>query len=209
MERPSHMIFRHQSVSNRLSWAGLSLLLPAGMFWLFANGLTASAIKPWLPPNIFVERIKPDDTKQPPPPEPELIKRIETKTITPPIFEIGRDPGRNAISEPTQQTGTVKPQPDVPDRAPVSIAATHTTPPYPVIARRVGWEGSVTLRLTVSVQGRVTHAAIVTGSGHSELDSAAQDWVMAHWTYRPAVKDGSAIEAQVLTRIAFSLDGQR
>lgn len=67
----------------------------------------------------------------------------------------------------------------------------------------------MTLRLTVSAQGRVAHAAIVTSSGHIELDSAAQDWVMAHWTYRPAIKDGSAIEAQVLTRIAFSLDGQR
>lgn len=58
----------------------------------------------------------------------------------------------------------------MPDRAPVSIAATRTTPPYPVIARRVGWEGTVMLRLTVSPQGRVSRADVVTSSGHMELE---------------------------------------
>lgn len=208
MERPSHMIFRHQTISHRLTWAGLSLFLPAGMFWLFANGLTASVVKPWLPPDLFVERIKTEVAKQPPPPEPKLIKRVETTTVRPPEFTIGRDPGPNTITVTTQQTLIVTP-PTVPDRAPVAIASTRTTPPYPVIARRVGWEGTVMLRLTVSPQGRVSRADVVTSSGHVELDSAAQDWVVAHWAYRPALKNGSAIEAQVLTKVLFSLDGQR
>lgn len=209
MERPSHMIFRHQTISHRLTWAGLSLFLPAGMFWLFANGLTASVIKPLLPPDLTIERFKSEPPKKPPPPEPKLIKRIETTTIKPPEFIIGRDPGPNTITVTTLQTNTGTLQPVAPDRAPAIIVATRTTPPYPVIARRVGWEGTVVLRLTVSPQGRVSRADVVTGSGHIELDRTAQDWVVAHWTYRPAIKDGSAIEAQVLTKILFSLDGQR
>jgi protein TonB len=202
------MIFRHQSFSHRLPWIGLSLTLPAGMFWLFANGLTASVIQPWLPPDITIERFKPEPPKKPPPPEPKLIKRVETLVVPPPDFTIGRDPDTRAITV-TAPIGTGTPQPVVPDRGPVGITATRTTPPYPMIARRVGWEGTVMLRLTVSPQGRVSRADVVTSSGHVELDQAAQNWVVAHWTYRPAIKDGSAIEAQVLTKVLFSLDGQR
>ena len=209
MERPSHMIFRHQTMSHRLAWAGLSLFLPAGMFWLFANGLTASVINTVLPPDLIIERFKPEPPKKPPPPEPKLIKRVETTTVKPPEFTIARDPGLNTITVTTQQTNTGMPQPVIPDRAPVAVASTRTTPVYPVIARRVGWEGTVLLRLTVSPQGRVSRADVVTSSGHIELDSAARDWVVAHWTYRPAIKDGAAIEAQILTKVLFSLDGQR
>jgi protein TonB len=208
MERPSHVIFRYQTVSHRLTWAGLSLLLPAGMFWLFANGLTASVVRTFVPPDITIERFKPEPPKKPLPPEPKLIKRVETLVIPPPDFTIGRDPDARAITV-TAPTGTGTQQPAVPDRTPVGIAATRTTPPYPIIARRVGWEGTVMLRLTVSPQGRVSRADVVTSSGHVELDQAAQNWVVAHWTYRPAIKDGSAIEAQVLTKVLFSLDGQR
>lgn len=209
MERPSHMIFRHQSFSHRLTWAGLSLFLPAGMFWLFANGLTASVIKPFVPQDLTIEYFKPEPPKKPPPPEPKPVERPTIPTMEMPTFDIARGPIGNTITTMVPQPSNDPPQPVVPDRAPVAIAATRTTPPYPVIARRVGWEGTVLLRLTVSPQGRVTHAAVVTSSGHIELDSAAQEWVVAHWTYRPAIKDGSAIEAQVLTRVLFSLDAQR
>jgi len=209
MERPSHMIFRHQSFSHRLPWIGLSLTLPAGMFWLFANGLTASMIRPWVPPDIIIEAFKQEPVKQPPPKEPEIAKRIEVPTAPKPEFDTGGDPEARSITVTPTTPNTATQQPVVPDRGPVGIAATRTTPPYPVIARRVGWEGTVMLRLTVSPQGRVTNADVVTSSGHVELDRTAQDWVVAHWTYRPAIKDGSAIEAQVLTRVLFSLDGQR
>lgn len=209
MERPSHMIFRHESFSHRLPWIGLSLTLPAGMFWLFANGLTASVIQQVLRPDLVIKQFKTEPPKKSPPPEPKLIKRVETTTIKPPPFDIARDPGARTITTVIAPSNTGSRQPIVPDRAPVAIAATRTTPPYPVIARRVGWEGIVMLRLTVSPQGRVSRADVVTSSGHIELDRTAQDWVVAHWTYRPAIKDGSAIEAQVLTRVLFSLDGQR
>lgn len=207
MERPSHMIFRHQTISHRLTWAGLSLFLPAGMFWLFANGLTASVIKTVLPPDLIIERFKSEPPKKPPPPEPKIIERIEIPKVQMP--EIPREVTGTQITSVIPQPNNDPPLAVVPDRAPAAIAATRTTPPYPVIARRVGWEGTVILRLTVSPQGRVSRADVVTSSGHVELDSAAQEWVVAHWTYRPAIKDGSAIEAQVLTRVLFSLDGQR
>lgn len=208
MERPSHIIFRHQSFSHRLTFAGLSLFLPAGLFWLVANGLGASVINTVLPRDITIKSFQEETPKKPPPPEPKLVKRAETPAAIPPAFDVARDPGPHTITVTAQQSSTTAP-PLVPDRAPVAIAATRSTPPYPIIARRVGWEGTVMLRLTVSVQGRVTHADVMTSSGHAELDRAAQEWVVAHWTYRPAIKDGSAIEAQVLTKVLFNLNGQQ
>lgn len=105
-------------------------------------------------------------------PQPKLIKPAETPVAIPPIVDVARDPGPGAITVTMQQTGNVAPQPLVPDRAP--IAAARTTPPYPIVARRMGWEGTVMLRLTVSSQGKVARADVVTSSGHDELDRAAQ-----------------------------------
>lgn len=209
MERPSHMIFRHQTFSHRLTWAGLSLFLPAGMFWLFANGLTASVIPTVLPPDLIIDYLKPDPPKKPPPKEPQLPKRIEPPVVQMPVIDIPREASGTQITAVIPQPNNDPPLAVAPDRAPFAIASTRTTPPYPVIARRVGWEGTVLLRLTVSPQGRVSRADVVTSSGHIELDSAAQDWVVSHWTYRPAIKDGAAIEAQILTKVLFSLDGHR
>lgn len=209
MERPSHMILKHQSFSHRLTFAGLSLFLPAGLFWLVANGLTASVIKPFVPKPLILDYLTPEQPKKPPPKEPQIPKRIEIPVVQIPMIEIPPQSAGAGITTITPQPNNDPPQPVVPDRAPVGIAATRTTPPYPIIARRMGWEGTVMLRLIVSVQGRVARADVVTSSGHDELDRAAREWVVAHWAYRPAIKDGSAIEAQVLTRVLFNLDAQR
>jgi len=76
------------------------------------------------------------------------------------------------------------------DQAAAGIASTHTTPPYPLLARRLGEEGSLRLQLTISPQGIVTEAQVVRSSGYDDLDRAARDWVKAHWRYRPALRGG-------------------
>src|SRR5687768_15842604 len=175
MERPSHMIFRHQSFSHRLPWISLSLTLPAGMFWLFANGLTASVIQIVVPPDLVIKAFKQEPPKKPPPPEPKIVQRIEIPKAPMPVIDVPRQSASTGITTVTPQPSNDPPQPAIPDRGPVGIAATRTTPPYPVIARRVGWEGTVMLRLTVTPQGRVSRADVVTSSGHVELDRTAQD----------------------------------
>jgi protein TonB len=46
---------------------------------------------------------------------------------------------------------------------------------YPMLARRKGWEGEVTLALRVETDGRLTGIHIVGSSGHRVLDNAAID----------------------------------
>ena len=46
---------------------------------------------------------------------------------------------------------------------------------YPMLARRKGWEGEVTLALRVETDGRLTGIHVVGSSGHRVLDNAAVD----------------------------------
>lgn len=46
---------------------------------------------------------------------------------------------------------------------------------YPMLARRKGWEGDVTLALRVEIDGRLTGIHVVNSSGHRVLDNAAID----------------------------------
>ena len=105
-------------------------------------------------------------------------------------------------------TGSTGPRENIVHAA-VGIVSTHTVPPYPPIARRIGAEGKVTLRLTVSTEGRVTQADVESSSGHDELDQTAQQWIMAHWAYKPAQENGVPVVSHVLATVTFNLAAER
>lgn len=205
MERPSHMHFTHESFSHRLPLIGLAALLPVGMFWLFGHGLGGQVIKIFQPDPLVADWKEPVKTRTPPPPDPKF-KAVETVTAIPPIFNSPRDTNDNgiktSIAPAHNDGGTVAVGAT---RAPASIMATHTVPPYSTLARRMGWEGIVVLRLTVLADGRVGTAEVVTSSGRAELDQTAQSWIVRHWTYRPALDNGMPAVGQTLARVTFSL----
>lgn len=74
-----------------------------------------------------------------------------------------------------------------PDGAASAVGSTHTIPPYPAVARRLGQQGVVALQLMISPSGEVTAVDIVQSSGFPELDQTAAAWVKARWKYKPAV----------------------
>jgi protein TonB len=129
------------------------------------------------------------------PPEPQILKHIAPPIAQAPIVQIDTGDRGNAIVTvpPDQGTGTTAGTATlVPDHAPVAIRATHTIPPHPPVALRMGVEGKVTLRLTVLPDGRVGQADIVASSGRPDLDESVQQWIVGHWTYKPALRDGQA-----------------
>jgi protein TonB len=143
------------------------------------------------------------------PPDPVRLKPKPAPADAPSLT-LDRDPGGTAIHAeegPRQATTTNPSMP--PDRPLISIASTHTVPLYPLIARRIGAEGKVTLRLTVSAEGRVTQAQIVTSSGRADMDAAAQQWILAHWLYKPALSDGVWAVSHTLASVTFSLVNER
>jgi protein TonB len=211
MERPSHIIFDTQSrdISHRLPFIGLALSLQFAVFWLFLHGLAGHRIGDIIH-DIVVVPVPQEKTVDPvTPPDPPLTQP-EQVTNVPPIFTIERDPGGNTIhADDGPKQATLITPPVEPDRAPVSNLSTHTVPPYPPVARRLGAEGKVTFRLTVTTEGRVNQADIVTSSGNDDLDQAAQHWIVAHWTYRPALRNGVPAISHTLAAVTFSLVNDR
>ena len=212
MERPSHIIFeRHQPFSSRLPLFAMAISLQLAGFWLFSHGL-ATGILHFIPPGIEVIPIP--ETPVPPnkPPEPKIATKLEVPVVPKPVFTT-QEPakGEGGITTALPQandTGNTGPSETIVHAA-VGIASTHTVPPYPPIARRIGAEGKVTLRLTVSVAGRVIKADVVTSSGRDELDETAQAWILAHWAYKPALENGVPVASLVLATVTFSLAADR
>ena len=211
MERPSHVSFDTQAhdLSRRLPLVGLALSLQLAGVWLFTHGLIdVSKVNIFHDGPIVLQPIPDVERPREKPPEPTIAKKIKTETVKPPIFTTDKVRGENAI---TLQRPTANDPPAARgiDRALASVAGTHSSPPYPPIARRIGAEGKVTLRLTVSAEGRVTAAEIVSSSGREDMDQGAQQWIMAHWAYRPALANGVPTVSHTLATVVFSLVNER
>jgi protein TonB len=208
MERPSHIDFDTQArcFSCRLPMIGLALSLQLAGVWLITHGLM-SRVMHFVPGIIEVVKI-PDVVKQPDkPPEPNIPTHIKNDPIPEPFFDKAPPIDRNPFT-PQPPTASEPPAKGI-DRALASIAGTHTVPPYPPIARRIGVEGKVSLRLTVSAEGRVIAAEVVSSSGRDDMDQTAQQWIMAHWAYKPALDNGVPVISHVLASVNFSLINQR
>ena len=209
MERPSHIILKStHPCSRRLTALVLALSLPVAVIWGLTQDMAVQIIKHTFGPVQLVPVPDPPIPATPPPPPPPM-KEIATPSVPPPIFRTEQpQPGSGPIAPQPSQSQPVETS-AIPDRAPVGIASTHTIPPYPMLAQRMGAEGKVTLRLTVLADGTVGRAEVVASSGRSDLDAAAQDWIVAHWTYRPAQHDGQPVAAQTLATVIFNLRNER
>ena len=205
MERPSHIdVNMQQSLSHRTVLVGLAVSFQIAVFWLIGHGLMGGGIH--LPPgpihfvDVHTLPAPPDASPVP------VLKPVVVPRVPLPIISVDPGPEAKTITATvTPPTGGTTTSAAGPDRAPVGILATHTVPPYPVIARRMGAEGRVILRLTVLADGHVGRCEIVTSSGREDLDQAAQAWIVAHWAYRPALDKGQPVAGQTLASVVFSL----
>ncbi|NKB82437.1 MAG: TonB family protein [Nitrospirales bacterium] len=78
-------------------------------------------------------------------------------------------------------------------------------PPYPLIARQQGWEGTVILRLEVLPDGTVGSTTLKQTSGHQLLDESAIRSIR-QWQFIPA-KDGEfSIRVFVDLPVTFNLN---
>lgn len=86
-----------------------------------------------------------------------------------------------------------------------SAAYLNNPPPvYPAMARRMGEEGRVLLRVYVTPQGTAGEVNVFTSSGSTMFDDAAQAAVKA-WRFVPARQGESAVAAWVKVPIVFKL----
>lgn len=78
-------------------------------------------------------------------------------------------------------------------------------PPYPDLARRRGYEGTVILSVLVSRDGSAASVRVAQSSGYSVLDRSALETV-AGWRFVPAKLDGEPVEMEVEVPVRFQLE---
>ncbi|MDE2184299.1 MAG: energy transducer TonB [Alphaproteobacteria bacterium] len=175
--------------------------LQAGVIYALVTGLTVKDINDYIDHSIIATFPKTKVLPPVAPPTPTHWVQPSDHAIEPPKFTIDDGQPHDTITLPPQHgTG-----PGPADSGPQGLAATHTIPPYPPLAIRLGEQGSVQLKLLVSPDGAVTDAIIVQSSGYQDLDQAARRWVVGRWRYRPAVRGGTPVASAVYAVVRFDL----
>lgn len=79
-------------------------------------------------------------------------------------------------------------------------------PPYPMLARRLGAQGVVLLRVQVREDGTVATVELALSSGFAMLDESATRTVRESWRFVPARLDGAPVASWVEVPIRFVLE---
>jgi protein TonB len=225
VRRPNHL-----SVLPQQMWTNRSIAAVIGVgliHLLFVYGLLSGLSMRIVQslPNIVDVRIldmaEPQPVDLPPPPMPDLVQP-QVDFVPPPEIRIATPPAatqaitveQKVAETPRNVASATAPGNSVaaslPAPTPVrSIDATHTTPPYPPLSRRLGEEGIVQLKLAVGTNGRVESVVIERSSGSQRLDDAAREWVAHHWRYHPATRDGKPVASQTQVKVVFNLKTSR
>lgn len=145
-------------------------------------------------------------TETKPQPSPRVQPRDTTPiTDTPVIVDGGTEPAivTQASDSLTDAVGPVVPS--------GPIAASHLeyisapAPRYPPELVRIGFTGTVMLRVLVDVDGTPLEVTIESSSGNRKLDREASQHVLKKWRFKPALQNGVAVQAYGIIPIAFTL----
>lgn len=159
-----------------------------------------------------------DTVKPPPPPPPPTVEirprttaRPTPQTVTPPVQPpvVLHDTLTEMSTRPTTTIDVPPVEPSFPPGPEERTALEYASAPPPSYPRRAlnaQIEGTVVLRVLVGADGKPIEATVQRSSGHRELDEAALRQVLRRWSFRPAMRDGQAIQVYGLVPIRFSLD---
>lgn len=86
--------------------------------------------------------------------------------------------------------------------------ASAPAPAYPREALMGGIEGTVVLKVLVDVDGKPISVEIERSSGNRKLDDAARRQVLRKWMFRPAIRNGQAVQVYGIVPVNFTLSLQ-
>jgi len=173
------------------------------------------------PPEPRPPEPKPPEPKPPEPPKPKPKPVVKPKPVqptpqvampdapeetlpqeeTPPPEETSSVPSQQAENLPAPASPVREP-----DREPDYQAAylKNPVPSYPMVARRMGWQGRVVLNVEVLANGLPGQIKLHQSSGHDVLDNAAIKAVSG-WRFVAARQSGQAVAKWFLVPIPFIL----
>ncbi len=146
--------------------------------------------------------VRPQPVRQKPVPVPKArtpVIETTTSTVPAPAAAIAAPPSDN------KSTSTA------PAEEPYSQARfdasylRNPAPPYPSMSKRMGEEGKVILRVSVTPEGTADSVDVKTSSGSPRLDESARTTVR-NWKFIPAKRGDTAVQSWVLVPIIFKLE---
>lgn len=167
------------------------------------HAIEAIFIRPKPPELIPIAPPQPQPPRQQPP-------RVTTRPVvqTPPQPPVLVEEGEafTAIdTPPAEEVAYIEPIETGPLAMERLEYASAPPPPYPPEAERRRLEGTVLLQVLVDVDGRPLEVLVQRSSGHRALDDAARKFVLKRWTFRPAMRNGQAVQAIGLVPVKFSV----
>jgi len=157
------------------------------------------------PPAEIVPPTAPPPRDTPPPPDQPTPLIVSTAQTAAPL-PIAVAPPPPVPVAPVQVAPPGPPAPPAPIIPPDVDASTMSNPApvYPMESRRRHEQGTVRLRVVITVEGRVKEISVARSSGFDRLDKAALDAVR-RWKFRPGTQAGIPVEAVGTLAIPFSL----
>lgn len=148
----------------------------------------------------------------PPIPKPQVRKQPVVQPQ--PVLAVASPTAPSAFVVAAQPPAPA-PQPIAAPPAPTPVAVVaarfdadylhNPKPVYPALARRMGEEGKVLLKVRVSAQGTALEVAVAISSGFARLDAAASEAV-ARWRFVPARRGDEPVDSSVVVPITFALE---
>ena len=178
-----------------------------------------------------VEEEPPPPPEEPPPPPPEQVPETPPPVVAPPPVvrsQVAPPPPVRTVQEApppviTPRAAPAPPAPPAPPPPPPPPPPVKTVPPrsatgdlqglfrggdYPENAIRADEEGSVTVRLTVGTNGRVSNCNVASSSGSRALDRATCQILQSRARFTPARDSrGNPTTDTVTQRIRWVLEG--
>lgn len=155
--------------------------------------------KPMPPPVV-----QPTESVKPLPAPPDLLPQdpalssVDEKIQAPPSVAQGPEPV--VVPEPAAEIQAEEPR----VQEAIPLYDINPAPPYPPLAFRRGYQGTVILEVMVNASGAVAEARLLQSSGYPLLDQTALT-AIRNWAFRPGTRNGRPVEMRVNVPIVFQL----
>ena len=208
LSRPSHF--------QRSSLLAVVIALHAGVFLLILAAKTVAPQIMEMP--LIVDLLQPPETQKEPEakplpvvrPQPVRQKPVPVPKAPVPVIETTTSsapaPATAIAAPPENKAANAAPAEESFSQARFDANyLRNPAPPYPSLSKRMGEEGKVVLRVSVSPQGTADSVEIRTSSGSPRLDESAQRTVR-NWKFVPARRGDAPVQSWVLVPIIFKLE---
>jgi protein TonB len=219
-----HLNIRKQV--KRIGPLGVIILLHLAFFYVLQSGMIKQTTQVF-PKEVFATFITPERAQEATPPKERVKPEPKPEPKTVPVVKKSVAPPLPAVSTPSPMAAAAPPSapepvapaaaaPPAPAPAPITPAAPRTIssgveyiqaprPEYPAIAKRMGEEGQVILRVLINEKGRSERVEIQKTSGSPRLDEAGRQAVQRA-LFKPYTENGQPMAVYAIVPIKFQLE---